>query len=46
MGKRTSHEYLRWVARLFIDLKNRIGLLMPTTWNSRKLIRVEYVIAF
>ena len=39
-------SYIFEVARLFIDLKNRIGLLMPTTWNSRKLIRVEYVIAF
>ena len=38
MGKGMSHEYLR-SARLFIDLKNRIGLLLPTTWNSRKLMK-------
>ena len=32
------NEYLR-CARLFIDLINRIGLLLPTSWNSRKLMR-------
>ena len=38
MEKEMSHEYLR-CARLLIDLKNRIGLLLPTSWNSRKLMK-------
>ena len=38
MGKGMPHEYLRY-ARLFIDLKNKTGLLQPTSWNLRKLMR-------
>ena len=38
LEKGMSHEYLRY-ARLFIDLKNKPSLLLPTSWNSRKLMR-------
>ena len=37
-SRKGNVEYLRY-ARLSIDMKNKTGLLLPTSWNSRKLTR-------